>query len=396
MVRFPRSELAAALVREITAPSPLTDAANGVFLAAPRRTGKSTFLQHDLSPALSAAGTVVVYVDLWADRRRDPTRLIAEAIARALEPHLGLIQRAAKSARLESVNVAGAVKIDLSRIGQADGLTLTDALRELRDRSGKKVALIIDEAQHALTSPEGAATMAALKSARDQMNAPGHATLFLVMSGSDRDKLLRLVATNGAPFFGSHVTRMPLLGADFIAHLAQLIEAEQPARAPVDRAMLLEAFAYYGHRPQFLLQSLTQALSPLAGLPQDQRFERAVLEAALIQRSDDESAMASEFLALRPLEQAVLWRMLETAEHYRPYDAAALRFYSDRVGQRVTAQQAQASLEALRDREAPLVWRSARGEYALENAAMHGWHKRVSAAGQWPPEPEDSTNFRLR
>jgi hypothetical protein len=34
------------------------DAHNGLFLAAPRRTGKSTFLQADLMPALEAAGAV--------------------------------------------------------------------------------------------------------------------------------------------------------------------------------------------------------------------------------------------------------------------------------------------------------------------------------------------------
>ncbi len=37
--------------------------------------------------------------------------------------------------------------------------------------------------------------MTALKSARDQMNKPTQVNLMLVMSGSDRDKLLRLVVS---------------------------------------------------------------------------------------------------------------------------------------------------------------------------------------------------------
>ena len=49
--------------------------------------------------------------------------------------------------------------------------------------------------------------MFALKSARDQMNMPGNAQLRLVMSGSDRDKLLRLVNTAAAPFFGAATCR---------------------------------------------------------------------------------------------------------------------------------------------------------------------------------------------
>lgn len=37
------------------------------------------------------------------------------------------------------------------------------------------------------------------------------------MSGSDRDKLLRQANTNGAPFYGSQIRRMPALDQDFIA-----------------------------------------------------------------------------------------------------------------------------------------------------------------------------------
>lgn len=84
-----------------------------------------------------------------------------------------------------------------------DGTTLVDALRALHAAAGKPVALIVDEAQHALTSVAGVAAMTALKSARDQLNQPGQVNLMLVMSGSDRDKLLRLVVSAAAPFYGS-------------------------------------------------------------------------------------------------------------------------------------------------------------------------------------------------
>ncbi|MCU0868437.1 MAG: ATP-binding protein, partial [Burkholderiales bacterium] len=204
------------------------DAHNGLFLAAPRRTGKSTFLQGDLQPALEKAGAVVVYVDLWADPRRDPGLLVADAIGRALTPRLGAITRAAKKAGLASITVAGALKLDVASIGHVDGATLPDALRALHEAAKAPVALIVDEAQHALTSEAGEATMAALKSARDQLNRPGEVKLMLVMSGSDRDKLLRLLNTSGAPFYGSQISRMPPLGIEFIAHVADLIGRQRP------------------------------------------------------------------------------------------------------------------------------------------------------------------------
>ncbi|UUZ48524.1 hypothetical protein LP420_38260 [Massilia sp. B-10] len=46
--------------------------------------------------------------------------------------------------------------------------------------------------------------------------------------------------------------------------------------------------------------------------------------------------MASDFLSLKPVEQAVLWRLLEQGSRFRAYDADALNFYADSVGERIT------------------------------------------------------------
>jgi hypothetical protein len=191
------------------------------------------------------------------------------------------------------------------------------------------VALIIDEAQHALTSEAGEAAMTALKSARDQLNQPGVVNLMLVMSGSDRDKLLRLVNTAGAPFYGSQIQRMPPLGPDFIAHIAALIEAQRPELKPVDQALLQQAFEVFGHRPQFFMAALGQVLSPLGP-------ERALRGGPAGGRAapagPGRSPDGADYLGLKPTEQAVLWRMLEQGPRFRPYDAEALRFYRDKTG----------------------------------------------------------------
>lgn len=386
MIRYPRTELAEELVIALQGKAGFSDAHNGLFLAAPRRTGKSTFLQADLKPALERAGVVVVYVDLWADQRRDPGILIAEAIGRTLQPHLGIVAITAKKVGLEKVSLAGWLEIDISKIGKVDGVTLVDALRALHETAVAPVALIVDEAQHALTSEAGENAMAALKSARDQMNRPGEINLMLVMSGSDRDKLLRLVNTNGAPFYGSQIQRMPELDMGFINYIARLIEAQRPDLRPVDCAALFAAFQGFGCRPQFFMEALGQILSPLAGTPG--RFEQALQWAARQRQHDDEAQMESDYLGLKALEQAVLWRMLEMGPRFRPYDAEALKFYRERVGIVVSAQKAQNALETLRQRTPALVWKSARGEYAVDDAAMHRWYVERKDAGNWPPAAE--------
>ena len=383
MFAFPRPELAQQLVSALQGRSLLGDAPNGLFLAAPRRTGKSTFLQHDLRPALEAAGVIVVYVDLWADTRRDPGTLLAEALGRALHAGQGTVARTARKAGLEKIGVGSWLQVDLSKIGKVDGLTLVDALRALHDAVGAPIALIVDEAQHALTSEAGETAMMALKSARDQLNKPGVVNLMIVMSGSDRDKLLRLVNTSAAPFFGSQIQRMPALGDDFIAHIAGLIQAQRPDLGPVDVPALHRAFESFGHRPQLFMTALGEALSPLAVLTD--RFELAVEQAARQRQLDDEAQMDSDYLGLKPAEQAVLWRMLEQGPRFRPYDSAALRFYREKTGRPISAQQAQAALESLRQRTPAMVWKSARSEYSVEDAAMYRWFENRQDAGAWPP-----------
>ncbi|MBC7455374.1 MAG: ATP-binding protein [Massilia sp.] len=380
---YPRPTLVTEMVNTLAGSNLFGDATNGLFLAAPRRTGKSTFLQNELQPALERHGKVVVYVDLWSDKNRNPGDLIAAGIGRELGKHLGIVARAAKATGLDQVTIAGTLRIDTSKIGKVDGLTLTEALRALIEASGKPVALIIDEAQHALTSEEGESAMTALKSARDQLNRPGAVQLLLIMSGSDRDKLLRLVNSNAAPFFGSNISRMPELGEDFVQHIASLIGCAYPPLAPVDSPVLWQAFQMFGRRPQPFVNALGTILNPL-NMPRA-GFEADVANLAAQKREQDEHAMASSYCALRPLEQAVLWRMLKQHDRFRPYDADAMAFYREKTGDRVTPQKAQNAIESLRSLSPALIWKSAKGEYALDDTTMYKWFHGLLAQGRWPP-----------
>lgn len=90
----------------------IEDARSGLFLAAPRRTGKSTFLRQDLIPELTRLGWLPVYVDLWAKKDSDPGQLIATAVKSALTQFDGMIAKLAKASGLEKVNVFGALVLN--------------------------------------------------------------------------------------------------------------------------------------------------------------------------------------------------------------------------------------------------------------------------------------------
>lgn len=124
---------------------------------------------------------------------------------------------------------------------------------------------------------------------------------------------------------------------------------------------------------------------PLSNTEPAGRFEPALLEAARRQQAQDEAQMESDYLGIKPTEQAVLWRMLEQGPRYRPYDAEARQFYRRQTGHPVSVAQVQKALESLRQRMPALVWKSARGEYALEDVATHRWSEALTQAGGWPP-----------
>jgi hypothetical protein len=114
------------------------------------------------------------------------------------------------------VNIFGARSLSFDSLTLPEGLTLADALGALVEASQAPVAIAIDEAQHALSTQAGVDAMFALKAARDHLNqGTGQQGLFLVLTGSNRDKLAHLVLKRTQPFFGSQVTRFPLLGRHF-------------------------------------------------------------------------------------------------------------------------------------------------------------------------------------
>lgn len=183
--------------------------ASGLFLAAPRRTGKSTFITVDLLPELRGRGAVAIYVDLWSDRARDPADLVLDAVRRALRDTEGGIAKAVRRSGVAKVGVGAWLSIDVDKIGTPNGTTIPQALGEIGRRSDRPVVLVVDEAQHALTSPQGENATFALKSARDTMNAGAPATpygnlrLGLVMTGSNRDRLASWFETASRPSSGA-------------------------------------------------------------------------------------------------------------------------------------------------------------------------------------------------
>ena len=358
---------------------------SGLFLAAPRRTGKSTFMREDLIPALTARGVLTTYVDLWADRQRDPASLVSDAVRATLRGLDGWGAKAIRTSGLSKLNIAGALTFDIDKVGQPDGATLTDAFRAIVARTGRPTALIMDEAQQALATEPGVAAMFALKAARDALNqggggaVPEGTALLLVFTGSHRDKLSNFVLKRDQPFFGADISDFTKLGRDYADAYTDWINERLATTNRFDKNDVWLAFQALGHRPEMLQKVLRDAaLGPAksSGLKADLADGARALRERIWEDYD------SEFSSLTAVQKAVLGRLIREGSKFAPFTAASLAAYSAAADKQVTTAEAQAALDALRQKN--IVWRNARAAYTLEDQDMAEWFLTRHGAAEPP------------
>lgn len=367
---FHRNQLAERLAAELMS----EDGSSGLFLTAPRRTGKSTFIREDLIPVISEVhGSHVVYADLWEDRGADPGQVIVAAIRAELMKFDGLIMKAAKGVGLNKIKVGG-LEMSLDNIGAGQGETLTKALTVLSAAAKKPITLIIDEAQHTQTSEDGRQAMYALKAARDAMNASSGPGFRLLATGSNSDKLASLVEDKDQAFYQAPMMDLPTLDRDYLVWFRDRQKFE-----PKPSLEAMEAgFAACNHRPEPLRAVYKQLL-----LKTNMGAEN--IDAVFLEAVDQSLARAKEhFLqqvrALNPLDAAVFKVMARDGKVYSPYAKGSLLDYrahvlndTGEVPTDVSQSAVQQALERLRGDK--FVWRAGRGSYLIEDPQHTVWMK---------------------
>ncbi|ANT61744.1 hypothetical protein AYJ57_14765 [Salipiger sp. CCB-MM3] len=362
-----RKELAEAIAGRLSL-DPLMGSPSGLLLAAPRRTGKSTFLRRDLLPVLEARGDHPVLVDLWADRKADPGQLIADALAAEITALPTPTEKALRALPVKAISIGG-LRAEIGGVAEGRNLTLTEALIEIGARAKSDVVFIIDEAQQAVTSEAGLDAMFALKAARDAMNQrPEGARLFVLCTGSNRDGLAGLVSTNQQPFFGARVEDFPTLGRPYVDALVAAINPRLAEDNKLDPEDVARAFDLLGHRPEKLVEVVQQHA---AWLPGSAGLKRTLEERADELRARVWDQYGSDFDALTRLQRAVLEVLIRDGADFAPFHERTVARVGEIIGGQSSAQAIQKALDALREKQ--LVWRPGRGRYALEDPDMKGW-----------------------
>lgn len=388
---FKRTELAGEVADKILFTSPTSASSSGLFLAAPRRTGKSTFLREDLRPQLEAKGALVLYVDLWENRQTDPGDAIVNAIRTELAKHDGVLKRLAKSTGLDKISIAGN-SFTLDKLGLAQGISLSAALSALSDDVQTPIVLVIDEAQHAITTDGGTNALFALKAARDELNSTRHKGLRVVATGSNQDKLAMLRNSKDQAFFGAPLVRFPSLGREYVKWFC--VHAD--LGATIDPEVVFELFSKASFRPE-ILGAAADTLRFAFGAEKQDIESRFYEEVQLEIDSTNKEAMRV-IHSLTPLQSAVFQVLATAGPDYAPFEGKTMELYqsamssispkSDVAPDLSNVQQALAALQ-----EKGLVWKAARGVYALEDTSL-GELLRLNA--QKPTTPATKPSLRPR
>jgi len=193
--------------------------------------------------------------------------------------------------------------------------------------------------------------------------------LRVVATGSNRDKLAMLRSSRDQAFFGAPLVNFPPLGEDYIAWFC----ARAGLPGPLDPVQVMEIFRRASFRPELL-----GAAADMLRFEFDLRANAVPAEFAKAVDAQIE-ASNSELLrvvhSLTPLQSAVLRVLAARGNDYAPFEAGTIAAYQtvlQATGQptdaKVDVPGVQQALLALQEKS--LVWRAARGIYALEETSL--------------------------
>ena len=293
---FPRKDFA----ERVTA-SFVDGGSTALTLFAPRRTGKTQFLVHDLAPAAERRKCTVVYASFW-QTADTPVATLTHAIEGAVKtPAFWQRTGSALTGMKPKIRIApmgSGGEIDLSRpenedAGQDPLLLLDDMIGQLPASYKTPLLLMLDEVQ-GLAAPEHLAFVAALRTSLDKRRD----TVRTIFTGSSMDGLRAMFSNRQAPFFhfGNNI-ELPQLGDDFVRHVLAAHKNATHRDVPFEPAMAF--FAQVDNSP-FMMRSVLERMA----LNPDADFETAATRV----REDlaERQGFPNLWSQLNPLAQAVL------------------------------------------------------------------------------------------
>ena len=231
-------------------------------LFAPRRVGKTFFLDHDLTPAAKKAKLLPVYADLWLHKSA-PLEAVNHALEEALDDLLVPSSNIGKVARtpVKTIGLLGA-SVQLGEephrrtLPESSALRLDALVTRLARQHKGQVLLMLDEVQTLGEAPEGVPMIASLRAVLHKRRKE----VCAVFTGSSQEGLARLMNTAGAPMYQfAQIIDFPFLGDEFLRLLAAHFSKVHPGKK-LEMVELRDGFQRIGFKPA-LMRDVIKAMS---------------------------------------------------------------------------------------------------------------------------------------
>ena len=329
-------------------------------LFAPRRGGKTYFLDHDLAPAAKRVGLVPVYADVWLHKAA-PLVAINHALEEAIDDLTvpsGPLGRLAKTP-VTKLGVLG-TSLEIGSPPERRSLPNEPELRldalaaRLAEKSGQQVLLMLDEIQSLGDLLNGEAAIATLRAVLQKRKRQ----LMAVFTGSSQDALAAMMTAVGGPMYQfAQIIDFPVLGVEYLERLADHFERVHRG-TKLSVPDLQRVFGQIGCKPA-LMKDLVKAMSAEGSADVDLGLKR------FMQDDRQLAGWRALLLSLQPFERAVL---VMIAQGYPPLGRETLARLREVQGFSATVAKVRVSLDKLK--KAGVLARPLVGGYTIEDRLL--------------------------
>jgi hypothetical protein len=342
-------------------------------LFAPRRKGKTEFVQEDLAPYAEQNGYRAVYCSMWLNRE-NPAGALVQTLLKAAQPRgiaeliKGKLRQPLKSAEI-SLDLPAVGKIhahaDFAEEDQRANseMQLAAAMDAVIKAAGKnKVLLLLDEIQ-TLGDPSFKNFIATLRTVLDARKA----RVKVVFTGSSRHRLQEMFFRTKAPLFQfSNPSDFPDLGIEFVDHL--ILKFHELTGRPLNKTEALKAFLATGQTPGHIKEALLK-------LVRNGGTDIMTATYVVISESQRTSGYKERMASLNALDRAVVFTVLHGAD---PMSVPARRAIGQEMGRaEIPVDKLQRSLERLLEEK--ILYQRRPGQYMIEDHQLAAYLSRDEA-----------------
>lgn len=248
---YPRTTLAERIISDMK-----NNLSDRVTIFAPRKRGKTKFVQHDIIPLALSQGVLPVYIDFWWNED-DPVDSFCVGVNESLNAYAPTLDRIKANKKLTSFEIS-AFWLKMKAETATEPTSNLELCIQRLNQVDMPVLLLLDEVQHLGTRKEFSKFT---KTLRSFMTARADNKIKAIFTGSNQNGLKRLFKDTKAPFYeASSGVPFKELDSEFVRfQLNNFTEATNGLEVDFESAMAF--FELHHYKPQPLTTLLQKMVS---------------------------------------------------------------------------------------------------------------------------------------